>query len=185
MARIQFLDKLTGTIFKDDYNDLFEDEETPTTESTEDDKSKVNQHESEYNPTKKNDTNNLKTLNTDDAELSVDVYQTNTEIVVRALVSGVIPSDLDISLTRDMLTIKGSRKENKEVETNGYFFQELFWGSFSRTILLPEEVEVDEAEASESHGVLTIRLPKINKLRKTKLKVKAKPKTKARTEIND
>lgn len=107
-------------------------------------------------------------------ELAVDVYQTNDAIVVKALIAGVQPSTIDIALTREMLTISGSRTDDKEVEEDGYYQRELYWGSFTRTILLPEEVDVDMAEASEKHGVLMIRLPKINKKRQTRLKVRAR-----------
>ncbi len=107
-------------------------------------------------------------------ELAVDVYQTNDAIVVKALIAGVQPSSIDIALTREMLTITGSRADEKEVEEDGYYQRELYWGSFTRTILLPEEVDVDMAEASEKHGVLMIRLPKINKKRQTRLKVRAR-----------
>lgn len=107
-------------------------------------------------------------------ELAVDVYQTNDAIVVKALIAGVQPSTIDIALTREMLTITGSRADDKEVEEDGYYQRELYWGSFTRTILLPEEVDVDMAEASEKHGVLMIRLPKINKKRQTRLKVRAR-----------
>jgi HSP20 family protein len=107
-------------------------------------------------------------------ELAVDVYQTNDAIVVKALIAGVQPSTIDISLTREMLTITGQRSDEKEVEDEHYFQRELYWGSFSRTILLPEEVDVDMAEASEKHGVLMIRLPKINKKRQTRLKVRTR-----------
>ena len=107
-------------------------------------------------------------------ELAVDVYQTPDAIVVKAFIAGVQPNTVDISLTREMVTISGSRQDEKEVEDEHYFQHELFWGSFSRTILLPEEVDVDLAEASERHGVLMIRLPKINKKREMKLKVRAR-----------
>lgn len=107
-------------------------------------------------------------------ELAVDVYQTTDAIVVKALIAGVQPSTIDIALTREMLTITGSRADDKEVEEDGYYQRELYWGSFTRTILLPEEVDVDMAEASEKHGVLMIRLPKINKKRQTRLKVRAR-----------
>ncbi len=105
-------------------------------------------------------------------ELAVDVYQTNDSIVVKALIAGVQPATIDIALTREMLTISGKRADEKEVEDEHYFQRELYWGSFTRTILLPEEVDVDLAEASEKHGVLMIRLPKVNKKRQTKLKVR-------------
>ncbi|TSC86437.1 MAG: hypothetical protein G01um10148_423 [Parcubacteria group bacterium Gr01-1014_8] len=107
-------------------------------------------------------------------ELAVDVYQTPDAIVVKALVAGVQPTSIDISLTREMLTISGTREDEREVEEDNYFQRELYWGSFSRTILLPEEVDVELAEASEKHGILMIRLPKINKKRQTKLKVRSR-----------
>ena len=96
-------------------------------------------------------------------ELAVDVYQTPDAIVIKALVAGVQPGSIDISLTREMLTISGTREDEREAEEENYFQRELYWGAFSRTILLPEEVDVDLAEASEKHGILMIRLPKINK----------------------
>jgi len=107
-------------------------------------------------------------------ELAVDVYQTPDAIVVKALVAGVQPTSIDISLTREMLTISGSREDEREVDDESYFQRELYWGSFSRTILLPEEVDVDLAEATEKHGILMLRLPKINKKKLTKLKVRSR-----------
>lgn len=107
-------------------------------------------------------------------ELAVDIYQTPDAIVVKALIAGVHPGTIDIALTREMLTISGTRSDEKEVDEEHYFQKELYWGSFSRTVLLPEEVDVDLAEASERHGILMIRLPKINKKKQTKLKVRSR-----------
>lgn len=107
-------------------------------------------------------------------ELAVDVFQNPDFIVIKALIAGVQPSSIDISLTREMVTISGTREEEHEVEDHNFFHRELYWGSFSRTIILPEEVDVDHAEASEKHGVLMIRLPKINKARETKVKVRSR-----------
>lgn len=107
-------------------------------------------------------------------ELAVDVYQTSDAIIVKALIAGVQPASVDIALTREMVTISGSRTDERESEDDDYFHKELYWGAFSRTILLPEEVDVDLAEASEKHGVLMIRLPKINKKKQTKLKVRSR-----------
>lgn len=106
------------------------------------------------------------------AQLTVDVYQSPNDIVIRALVAGVRPEDLDIAITRDMVTVKGKRVEQKESTDGDYVYQELYWGSFERTVVLPAEVDVDAAEASEKHGLLTIKLPKINKDRQTKLRVR-------------
>ena len=89
------------------------------------------------------------------------------------MIAGVKPEDLDISITRDMVTIKGSREETREVDEGDYFTKELYWGTFSRTILLPQEIEVETAEALEKHGLLIIKLPKVDKGKQTKLKVKS------------
>lgn len=107
-----------------------------------------------------------------DAELSVDVYQTNDMIVVKSMIAGVRPEDLDVSITRDMVTIRGTREEERVAKEDDYYTRELYWGSFSRTISLPEEIDVDEAEAVEKHGLLIIKLPKLDKRRESKLKVK-------------
>lgn len=107
-----------------------------------------------------------------DGELTVDVYQTPELIVIKTMIAGVRPEDLDISITRDMVTIKGRREEEKVVKEEDYFARELYWGTFSRTITLPSEIDVDEAEAVEKHGLLILKLPKLDKKRLSKLKVK-------------
>lgn len=112
----------------------------------------------------------------DDAEegqLTVDIYQTPTDIVVQTMVAGVRPEDLQITIARDMITIHGKREEAKSIDDDNFFVRELYWGSFSRTISLPQEVEPEDAEATEKHGLLTIKLPKIDKGRQTTLKVKS------------
>ncbi|MEN9912739.1 MAG: hypothetical protein RLY66_147 [Candidatus Parcubacteria bacterium] len=107
-----------------------------------------------------------------DAELTVDVYQTSDMIVVKAMIAGVRPEDLDVSITRDQVTVRGTREEERVANDDDFFFRELYWGSFSRTIELPEEIDVDEAEAVEKHGLLILKLPKLDKKRHSKLKVK-------------
>jgi len=106
-------------------------------------------------------------------ELPVDMYHTSEKIVIRALIAGVNPENLDIAITRDMVTIKGHREEDREAPEEDYYHHELYWGGFSRTLLLPEEVVIDEAEAKEKHGMLTIVLPKLDKARSARLKVKS------------
>lgn len=108
----------------------------------------------------------------EEGELSVDVYQTPNEIIIQTMVAGVKPEDLTINITREMVTIKGTREAVRTIADEDYFQRELYWGSFARTILLPAEIETEEAEASERNGLLTIRLPKIDKDKTTKLKVK-------------
>lgn len=106
-------------------------------------------------------------------ELSVDVYQTDNDIIIQAMIAGVKSEDMNISITREMVTIEGRRQKNTEVERDGYFIRELYWGSFARKILLPCEVEPAEAEAYEKNGLLTIKMPKIDKERTQKLKVRS------------
>ncbi len=113
------------------------------------------------------------TASPQDGELPVDMYQTDDMIIVRAIVAGVDPKDLEISITRDMVTVRGTRDEYAEARDDDYFHRELFWGSFSRTLLLPEEVAIDESEAKEKHGMLEIRMPKLDKHRSTQLRVKS------------
>jgi HSP20 family protein len=112
--------------------------------------------------------------NEDDEEgqLTVDVYQTPTDIIIKTMVAGVKPEDLDVAITRDMVTIKGKRNTENIVRDEDYYHKELYWGSFSRTIMLPAEVEVEECDAVEKHGLLVLTLPKIDKHKQTKLKVK-------------
>lgn len=109
----------------------------------------------------------------EEAELTVDVYQTPEEIIVQTMVAGVKPEDLELTIARDMITIRGKREESRIVSEENFFTKELYWGSFSRTILLPAEVDPEESEATEKHGLLTIKLPKIDKDKKTSVKVKS------------
>lgn len=107
-----------------------------------------------------------------EGQLPVDVHQTASDIIIRAFVAGVRPDELGISISRDMVEISGSRVEREQISGPDYFTQELFWGSFSRNILLPQEIDVESSSASAKDGLLTIILPKLDKARQTKLKVK-------------
>ena len=109
----------------------------------------------------------------EDAQLSIDMYQNPAEIIVQAMVAGVRPEDLDVAITQDMVTIKGKRSYQHQVTEDNFYYRELYWGTFTRSILLPQEVDAEEAQATIKHGVLTIRLPKLDKARIQKLKVKA------------
>lgn len=108
----------------------------------------------------------------EEGELTIDVYQTADTIVIKSMIAGVRPEDLDIAITRDMVTIRGKREEERIASDDDYFTRELYWGSFSRSISLPQEIDVDEAEAIEKHGLLILKLPKLDKKRQSKLKVK-------------
>lgn len=164
MKKPSFLERLTGSAHMDEYDEVldseFNDEQTADQDDMFDEESEWHGHPNGHEGPQ-------------EGELPVDMYQTGDSIVIRALVAGVSPDDLDIAITRDMVTIKGRREEIQESTDDDYFHRELFWGGFSRTILLPEEILIDEADAQEKHGLLEIVLPKVDKQRSTKLKVKA------------
>lgn len=107
-----------------------------------------------------------------EGQLPVDVYQTANDIIIRTFIAGVRPDDMNVSISRDMVVVEGSREERDTVIEGDYFARELFWGRFSKTILLPQEVDVDGSTATAKDGLLTLTLPKLDKARQTKLKVK-------------
>lgn len=167
MKKPSFLERLTGAVPANDYDRIldedhrFGDEETEDVEQYDQQGEQDWDEESDVEPSQQ------------EGELPVDMYQTNDAIIIKALVAGVSPGDLDISITRDMVTIRGVREEYQETNDDNYYHRELFWGGFTRTLVLPEEVVIDEAEAQEKHGLLEIRLPKLDKHRSTQLKVRS------------
>lgn len=108
-----------------------------------------------------------------EGQLMVDVYQTDSHIIIKSTLSGVKPENLFISLNKDILTIKGKREVDSLVQESECLLQECYWGSFSRTLILPEEVNNKKIEAILENGVLTVSLEKVYKDQKIKIKVKA------------
>ena len=106
-----------------------------------------------------------------EGQLTVDVYQTPSHIIIKTLVAGVKRDDLDISISRDMVTIKGKRDEERGIAESDFFHKELYWGAFTRTVILPQEIDIEGSEATENLGMLIIKLPKTDKGRQTKLRV--------------
>lgn len=106
-----------------------------------------------------------------EGQLTVDVYQTSNDVVVKSTIAGVTIEDLDISITNDMVTIRGERKKDEEVRAEDYFHQECYWGPFSRSIILPMDIDSEGAVASFKNGILTIRLPKAEKVKTRKIKI--------------
>jgi len=152
--KASFFERLTGGVnTEDEMDEVVQDDEVMETESN---------------------GNGWMEESNGEGELAIDMYQTPDEIIVKAMIAGVDADDLDVDITRDMVTIKGSRSEERIVDEEDYHHQELYWGSFSRTVLLPQEIEPEEAEAEEKNGLLTITLPKIDKKKVAKLRVKSK-----------
>lgn len=106
-----------------------------------------------------------------DQAMAVDVYQDEHNLYIRAFVPGIDPNTIDIDITRDMITLKGNSFRESTVGDENYFQQELSWGSYARTISLPREIDIEGADAKCRNGTLTITLPKLDKDRRTKLRV--------------
>jgi len=148
MANRSFFERLTGAVKLEDADTMSEERISPASK------------------------NNTIFDEEEEGQLTVDVYQTPSEIIIKTMVAGVKPEDLDVDITRDSVTIRGKREEDRTVSGDDYFHRELYWGSFSRQIILPEEIDVEESEAIEKYGLLVLRLTKLDKHKKTKLRVK-------------
>ena len=167
MAKKSFFERLTGSVGADDYDKDIE-EENPEDEGENEEEG--DEPEAGTVATKPKRKEWLQA--NDEGQLTVDMYQTGNEIIIQSTVAGLKPEELDVSISQDMVTIRGKRQRMHEISKENYFYQELYWGSFSRSILLPQEVDADTAEATIKEGLLTIRLPKLDKNRVQKIKVK-------------
>ena len=107
-----------------------------------------------------------------EGQLAVDVYQTESELIIQSAIAGVKPNELDISVEGDLVIIRGERKRPAE-ESEDYFSQECYWGPFSRKIILPVEVDPGRIDANLKDGILTIRMPKILREKKMKVTIKS------------
>ena len=111
-----------------------------------------------------------------DGSLAVDMYETDEEVIVKTTVPGVKSEDIDVSITGDVLTIKGETKAEEKVEKANYIRQERRYGAFSRSLTLPSTVVADKATAEFENGVLTLTLPKAEEVKPKTIQVKAKSK---------
>ncbi len=107
-----------------------------------------------------------------EGQLAVDVYQTDDNVILKAPIAGVRPEDLEISMTDEVVNIKGERKEESEVKRENYLCQECYWGGFSRSYVLPVPVVGDKGQASLKNGILTITIPKQEKTKAKTIEVK-------------
>lgn len=146
-----FLSRITGNIDDHDDYDLFDDE-------LNDDQVESLWDEEETELER-------------DMALPVDVYQDENNLYIKAFIGGMNPDQLDIDISRDVITLKGQAHRETSVGDENYFQQELAWGSYTRTISLPREIDIEMAQAKARNGVLSITLPKLDKDRRTKLRI--------------
>lgn len=168
-----FLERLTGS-------KRIEPEEDYASETAIQPSSNFYQEEAEINMGSSFNSNPQKNMNeetilsndSNEGQLTIDVYQTESDIVIKSTIAGVKPEDLDVAINNDMVIIKGERKNEEQVPEESYYYQECYWGKFSRSVILPVDVLAEKIEASMKNGILTVRLPKadINKTKKIQVR---------------
>ena len=118
-------------------------------------------------PPKKESTGWLKA----EGQLAVDVYQTSSEFCIQAPIAGIELEDLEVSVENEMLLIKGERKEPAKDSEKNYFYQECYWGPFSRQVILPDDVDISRIMASLNKGILIVKIPRVRKVKKKRVTI--------------
>lgn len=187
MARGKFFGKLMGAGDEEIEDEVLEEEEAADTpeesEQTEEvaEEVTVRAKSRPKKPTKVDvatddaeggEENREEWINEYEGQLTLDVYQTKDNVIIKSTIAGVKEEDLDITIANDMVTIKGERKRDEEVKPEDYFYQECYWGPFSRSIILPVDIDVEGVSAELKDGILTVVLPKAAKAKTKKIKVK-------------
>lgn len=104
--------------------------------------------------------------------LNIDMYQTKDNVIIKSTIAGVRPEDIDITVANDMVSIKGERTQEENIPQDDYFYQECYWGSFTRSVIVPVDIDSEHIEADYKDGILTIIIPKAAKAKTKKVKVK-------------
>src|SRR3989344_5918736 len=106
-----------------------------------------------------------------EGQLTIDMYQTKDNVIIKSTIAGVKPEDIDVTIANEMVTIRGERKRDFDASSEDYFYQECYWGSFSRSVVLPVDVDIEQVTADLKDGILTVILPKAAKAKAKKIKV--------------
>ncbi len=155
-----FFERLTGIKSKDEENEEVPEEEEVEAEQG-NEIAEIQEESSVASPQEESQ----------EGQLTVDVFQTEDEIVIKSTIAGVKPEDLDVTITNDMVTIRGERSRDETVSQDNYYYQECYWGSFSRSIVLPVDVISEEAVAKLKNGILTLRIPKADRVKTKRISV--------------
>lgn len=179
MARGKLLGRIMGDDEYEEENEITEEEGVEEVEDTDTEEevtvrakskskkpAKVEVDESEASAEEREEW-----LNEYEGQLTLDVYQTKDNVVIKSTIAGVKPENLDITIANDMVTIKGEREKEDEIREEDYFYQECYWGPFSRSIILPVDIDVENVSADLKDGILKVTLPKAAKAKTKKIKV--------------
>lgn len=107
-----------------------------------------------------------------EGQLNIDMFQTKDNVIIKSTIAGVRPEDIDITVANDMVTVKGSRRKEETASADDYFYQECYWGNFSRSVIIPVDIDSEGIEADLKDGILTVIIPKAAKAKTKKVKVK-------------
>lgn len=107
-----------------------------------------------------------------EGQLNIDMYQTKDNVIIKSTIAGVRPEDIDITIANDMVTVRGSRRKEENISQEDYFYQECYWGNFTRSVIVPVDIDSEHIEADLKDGILTIIVPKAAKAKTRKVKVK-------------
>lgn len=108
-----------------------------------------------------------------EGQLAVDVYHDANTVYIKAIIGGIQAEDIEVHLNNDMVTIKGKRiQPNADITPDHYYIQECYWGGFSRSIILPIDIQNDKVDAAIEHGVLLVTLPKSDRPKNTRIPIK-------------
>lgn len=169
MAKKSFFSRLMG-------NEIIEEDQEQNISNfsfeVEDTEEEILPHEQEFSIEEEMQNQDQEWLPEYEGQLTVDVYQTKDDVIIQSVVAGVKAEDIDITIANDKVTIEGERKRQEDIPTEDYFYQECYWGPFSRSVVLPVDVDVDDVEAKIKEGILTVTLPKAAKARIRKVKVR-------------
>jgi HSP20 family protein len=123
-------------------------------------------------PKPQKDKENEEWLNDYEGQLNIDMYQTKDNVIIKSTIAGVRPEDIDITVANDMVSIKGARRKEENISQEDYFYQECYWGNFSRSVIVPVDIDSESIEADLKDGILTVVIPKAAKAKTKKVKVK-------------
>lgn len=106
-----------------------------------------------------------------EGQLVVDVYETDKELIIQSAIAGIKNEQIDVSLENDILIIRGERENPNNDKDKRYFLKECYWGPFSKEIILPREIDTSKIDAKVKEGILTVRMPKIERAKNKKISV--------------
>lgn len=143
----------------EEYEEEYEEDPVPPAPQTAPLQSPMSQQEEEW-------------MSDYEGALNIDMYQTKDNVIIKSTIAGVRPDDIDITVANDMVTIKGSRQREEKISDDDYFYQECYWGGFSRSVIIPVDIDSEKIEADLKDGILTVIIPKAAKAKTKKVRVK-------------